>query len=162
MTTVCRLGRDALAVLLCALLCGCVGAGAGVVAEGDLAGPVSLSGTVFDEAGRPLRIGAGLEKVADFEVSRRSWALLRVVPLGGGEWDVTEEVNAALADHGADAVVDLEIEAELAPYAAVVALFLIVPTYTKVTLRGSLVRRVASGPEGEALPATQHAVRRSD
>lgn len=132
----------AAAALVLVLQIGCAGHGFPVVADGDLNGPVSLTGTVFDPTGQPIRIADGLEKVGEFEATERRWAVMALIPFNGyTPWDITRIANDAMEEAGAEAIVNVSVEARGAPYLALASLLIVVPSYVDVTLRGDLVRR---------------------
>ena len=125
---------------------GCAGAGVDVTAKGDLAGPIGLTGTVFDSEGRSLEIGEGLEKIGDFEVSKRFRAILIFIAFDGREWDITEIANAALDESGGDAIVNIVARVEGAPHLAIATVLPIIPSYIDVSLRGDIVRAASIPP----------------
>ena len=126
---------------------GCAGRAIfGLAAEGELQGPVSLTGVVLAPDGHPLQFGDGLERIALFEERRRFWGLF-MIGLNSSDWDVTDVVNAALEDSGGEAIVNLDVEAKGCPYIALATLIPIIPSYVELTIRGDIARRAPVPPD---------------
>lgn len=130
------LGAFVVTLLLLASL-GCAGYDSYVRARGPLDGPISLTGGVYDPDGRLLTLRNGLREVGDFRARRRYWSLFRVIH--GPSWDVTKLVNRRLSEVGGDAIIDLEVSVQAAPYQGIAMFLLILPTYFDVTLTGKIV-----------------------
>jgi hypothetical protein len=138
--------REAFHLGLIALLAaGCAGTEIELTANSSLKGPVSLTGSVYDENGTLLNVGDGLEEVAHFDETRRFWALFVYIRFNGSEWDVTESVNDALEREGGDAILNLDVEVSGASWMGFAVLIPIIPSYIDITLRGDVARVASNG-----------------
>jgi len=132
-----------MAIVLAGSTAGCAMASVRMHAGSDPTGPISLTATVYDPAGEPLRVGDGLEVVAHFDHSERIWSLLfGAVPVSG-DIDVTSIANAEMAKANGVAVVNLTIETTsngMVKYIG--SLVPILPMYVFTRIEGDVVRVV--------------------
>lgn len=144
----------AIAIVSLLLSCACAGGRGYLKASPGLTGPVSMSGSVFDSDGRVLG-ERDLEVVGCFEATKTFWATLASYVSLTGTWDLTPYLNEQMALHGGEAIVDLSTEQTAAAgwLHYFTALTVVVPSYTRVTISGNVVRRRAAPEANSALVA---------
>ena len=72
--------------------------------------PASFSGYIYDEKQQPLRIGAGVKKIAEVTASKRVWALVYGQAVLSDDSALITEFNAEVKKTGATGVVNLQLE----------------------------------------------------
>ena len=132
-------------VIATVFLASCAIVPAHVRTVGDLRGPVSLSATVYDADGSPLRVGSGLEVVKHFTRGMMVWsALFGSVELTG-QVDVAAIANAEMAENGGDAIVNLVVRTQTFDVTAYACAFLpVLPCSVVVWIEGDVVRASTS------------------
>jgi hypothetical protein len=106
---------------------------------------VSLTATVYDAEGRPLRVGSGLELANHFDRGIAVWTMFFGSVELTGPVDVAAIANEEMAKSGGDAVVNLTITSQtfdLGGYAC--ALVPVIPCSVLVWVEGDVVRAATS------------------
>ena len=134
------------ALALATLATGCAGGHARLSFD-SAAYPVSLSPTVPDNDGQILA-PERFEVVGVLSVQTKAWAIFySAVPLQGKR-DVSSDINAQVAEHGGEGVVNLRIVSKQCKinHAWVINALPIWPGCSDVTLTGDIIRRAAPSP----------------
>jgi hypothetical protein len=148
--------RALLHVFFAAPLGACIGMN---VSASRVEHPVSASAHVFDENHAVLG-DEHLETVHGFELERSRWALLySAIRLSSGEWDLSDELDALIAQHGGEAITNLELHTRPCAINYVIPLSFLPfwPSCASFTVTGTVVRRragVSAPPPPAAAPAT--------
>jgi len=107
-------------------------------------GPISLTGTVYDAAGNPLRVGEGLEIVGHFDRSKRVWSLLFGAISLSDDIDMGAIANEEMDKAGGAAVVNVTVETSSNGALKYLGTLLpILPMYVATRVEGDVVRTIA-------------------
>ncbi len=133
--------RSMIALALSACSVGCAASSLRVHSATEPKGPISLTSTVYDATGKPLRVGEGLEVVGHFDYSKRIWSLLfGVIPLSG-DIDIAAVANEEMDKAGGVGVVNLAVETSSnGALKYIGTLVPILPMYVAAKLEGDVVR----------------------
>jgi hypothetical protein len=144
-----------LLLLLATLGLGCAGSHSSIIAT-DASYPVSMSSVVYGPDGHLLD-RKQLEEVGLFAYEYRSvHALFTLLPLRRTRHDLSRRIDEEVATAGGEAVVDLTVVAASNGWNAISAILGgILPAYSKVSVFGTIVRRLEEGtvaPDPDAGP----------
>jgi hypothetical protein len=123
------------------LLSGCAGGKCRITAK-SVVHPVSCTPCVFDSAGR-IRTAQSADVVEHFEISKTRWTMFwTACPLNGGEWDISNEINAKLNKSPGNAIVNVRVKVRGCDFLNwyLAALVPIIPSYVHMDVQGDIVR----------------------
>jgi hypothetical protein len=129
------------------VLTGCAGARCHVTAN-SVPQPVSCTSCVFDASGKIVKT-TSREVVRHITLSKYNWTMLWMsVSLNGRNWDISTNLNEMLQKTPGDAVVNVTVTAESCDLfdGFVAGLIPVIPSYSRVTVQGDIVRIPQNNP----------------
>jgi hypothetical protein len=106
--------------------------------------PVSTTRAIFDSTHAPLSQGQ-LEEVHRFEWRRTNWTILwSLLDITPDTWDLSDEINALVAAHQGEGVIDLAVDVSncALSYVPIMTVLPFWPSCANVVVRGAVVRRL--------------------
>ena len=135
------------AIACAMIMAGCAGATCHVTAN-SVSQPVSYTPCVFDASGRIVKT-TPQEVVRHVMFSKCNWTMLWMsVPLNNKNWDISTNLNQMLGQTPGDAVVNVTVTAESCDIldAWLAGLVPVIPSYSRVTVQGDIVRIPQNNP----------------
>lgn len=128
-------------------LTGCAGANCRITANA-VPQPVSCTPCVYDASGNIVKTTPD-EVVRHITFSKYKWTMLWMsVPLDGKNWDISTNLNEILQKTPGDAVVNVTVTAESCDFfdGLVADLIPVIPSYSRTTVQGDIVRIPRNDP----------------
>lgn len=128
---------------------GCAAAGGKChVTAGSVPQPVSCTPCVYDASGNIVKTTPD-EVIRHFSYSKYLWTVFWThVPLNDVNWDISSDLNETLQKTSGDAAVNVTVTAGTCdPVDTWVSAFIpVIPSYSRVTVQGDIVRIPKNNP----------------